>query len=157
MKPVVQSYFDFRPYWTQFPEVARICHVFDTINAKYVLTATEGQVLGFRRIFCSGGSSFPSRRKKEGRKGLFDKPDTCVLFSRASDSRLSRTERTSLCTHYPPFPRETRVSRRACYSQTRSYDFGNYCCPRYGNYEGWRCVPTLYTGYSINATCHGLL
>lgn len=35
---------------------------------------------------------FPSLRKKEGRKGLFDKPDTCVLFSRASDSRLPRIE-----------------------------------------------------------------
>lgn len=57
--------------------MARICHVFDTINAKYVLTATEGGSWGFEG--CSG--LFSLSAKKEGRKGLFDKPDTCVLFS----------------------------------------------------------------------------
>lgn len=47
---LVQSYFDFRPYWST-PPGTRGWHVFDTINAKYVLTATEGGPR-FRGMFC---------------------------------------------------------------------------------------------------------
>lgn len=78
VKLVVQSYFDFHSYWNTVSgsgtNLPRLRHD----KCKVRTNGNRRRVLGFRRIFCG---LFSLSAKKEGRKGLFDKPDTCVLFS----------------------------------------------------------------------------
>ena len=133
-KRAVQSYFDFRPCWRdRFPPEGGTSSCDDKCKVR-TLTATEGE--------CSAGSFRPSGegggegQRRTGRKGLFDKPDTCVLFSpvlcsfrlfsRGTPPReLARTRVSSLS-----IPAREGEPNRACYFQTRSYDSGNYSRPR---------------------------
>lgn len=60
-----------------------------SINAKYVLTATEDRFWGFEG--CSVGS-FPSLRKRRDERDFLINRTRAFSFLRASDSRFSRTE-----------------------------------------------------------------